>query len=87
MELPIIIGIVSYVYVVILQRPDMILSWLPKYLSKLPDWLNKPLGLCEYCVAGQLALWITIFTDFGLNVLINTVISIFTVEIINRITR
>ena len=25
--------------------------------ARLPLWLNKPLGLCEKCFAGQIALW------------------------------
>ena len=27
-------------------------------------WVLKPFGFCSYCTAGQLTLWITLFTDF-----------------------
>ena len=53
----IVVGIVAWVFVFILMDSGMIFErwWL--VLNKLPMWLSKPLGACEYCFAGQLALW------------------------------
>ena len=53
----VIVGIVAWVFVFILMDSGMIFErwWL--VLNKLPMWLSKPLGACEYCFAGQLALW------------------------------
>lgn len=31
-------------------------------ISRLPEWLYMPLGGCGYCLAGQLSLWIFLFT-------------------------
>lgn len=30
-------------------------------IARLPEWLNKPLGLCEKCFAGQVAFWVSVF--------------------------
>ena len=89
----ILIGICAYVYSFILLEEGMILGWFGKLLCRLPDWLHEPLGGCEYCVAGQMALWYYLWVNFD-NYLINidkSVIShilfitlaIFVVELIN----
>lgn len=51
------IAIVAWVFSNILIDEGMIFEkwWL--VLNKLPNWLSKPLGACEYCLAGQIALW------------------------------
>lgn len=42
----------------ILTEPDMILGKLAAYLERtLPEYLYNPLIGCQYCVAGQWALW------------------------------
>lgn len=53
----IVISIISVVYVMILQQPGMLLDWWNNILNKMPDWISKPLGTCEYCFSGQVALW------------------------------
>lgn len=53
----VLIGICAWVYVFILMDDGMILSPWERLVSRLPDWLYKPLAGCEYCVAGQMALW------------------------------
>lgn len=89
MILYILIGISAYVFSRILLDPDMIFGWAYKYLEKLPKWLAKPLGLCEYCLAGQLAFWSYLwynFTSYDLVLhVVTTSLSIFTVEVINVI--
>ena len=45
-----------------LGDPDMIFSPYQKFISRLPDWLNKPLGTCVYCFTGQVALWYFVIT-------------------------
>ena len=80
------IGIISYVYVLILQDTDMILSWLPKYAYKLPMYLHKPLATCEYCVGGQIALWSNFFL-FEYNIIGHILficLTIFTIKLFNR---
>lgn len=45
----------------------MIFSWYQKLISKLPDWLNKPLGSCNLCITGQACFWYYIFAyDYNL---------------------
>ena len=83
----ILIGISAYVFTNILLDPDMIFGWFNKVLDKLPLWLAKPLGKCEYCLAGQLALWyylIVNFKDYDIvNHILYVSLAIFVVELIN----
>jgi len=87
MSMFILIGISAYVFSRILIDPDMIFGWWNNVLNKIPDWLAKPLGKCEYCLAGQLSFWyylIYFFNDYDVaNHIVYTSLSIFTVEIIN----
>ncbi len=32
-------------------------DYIEGLLTRLPGWLNKPLGLCGVCLTGQLSLW------------------------------
>lgn len=51
----------AYVVCVLLMRPGYIFMPYAKLLLKLnkkASWLAKPLGYCELCFAGQLALWV-----------------------------
>ena len=61
----IITGIVAWVFVLILLEEGMIFEWWWNVLNKLPDLLAKPLGKCEYCLSGQLALWYFIYYSWG----------------------
>lgn len=56
------IGLIAYVYAVIMTDPDQIFESFRKWAERvLPHWLFYPLIGCEKCVAGQLALWTLIF--------------------------
>lgn len=55
------ISLIAFMFVA-LGEPDMIFSPYQKLISKLPDWLNKPLGSCCYCFCGQASLWYFIIT-------------------------
>ena len=85
----ILIGISAWTFSMILSDPEMIFGWWFKLLDRLPDWLAKPLGKCEYCLAGQLALWyylIKYFNDYDFFEHIAMIsLSIFTVELINTL--
>jgi len=83
----ILLAVAAWVYTTILLQEGMILGWLGKLISRLPDWLCEPLGGCEYCVAGQMALWYYLYKhwngyDFIEHILFIT-LTIFLVEIIN----
>ena len=86
----ILIGIAAYTFTNILLDPDMIFGWYNKLLDKLPLWLAKPLGKCEYCLAGQLAFWYFLvknFNDYSIdNHVLMVSLSIFIVELINLYT-
>jgi hypothetical protein len=58
------IGIIAYVFV-ILTSPGMIFYFYYRLIDRLPyDWLFKPLGGCNMCFAGQLALWFYLIKYF-----------------------
>lgn len=81
------LAVFSIVYVKILTDQDMILFWWWKFLHKhiKSDYILKPVVDCEYCVAGQLALWVYPFThnyNFMFHILFITM-TIFMVEIYN----
>ena len=38
-------------------QPNEVLGWYENLISRLPEWLYKPLGGCAKCFAGQIALW------------------------------
>lgn len=84
----ILIGIAAWVFSMILSDPEMIFGWYFKLIEPLPDWIAKPLGKCEYCLAGQLALWYYLYRYlFEYNLISHVLmisLSIFTVELINR---
>lgn len=84
----IICGIVAWVFCLILIQPDMIFARWQYVLDKLPDWLAKPLGACEFCFAGQVSLWYYLYEYHALYSLISHIAfvcgSIMTVKIINQ---
>ena len=84
----IITGIVAWVFVVILMEEGMIFAWWWNVIQKLPDWLRKPLGDCEYCFAGQLALWYYLIQYWNTYSPVYHIafisITILTVKILNR---
>lgn len=52
------VGTFAYIFVNVYTQPEMIFGWYYNLIEKLPTWLAKPLGLCDLCMSGQLALWI-----------------------------
>lgn len=56
------ISLIAYMFVA-LGEPDMIFAPYQKLISKLPEWLNKPLGGCGYCFCGQFSMWYYLFTQ------------------------
>lgn len=89
----VIIGIVAWVFCMILMEEGMIFSKWWNVLNKLPNWLAKPLGSCEYCFAGQLALWVYLYQSLlsgSYNLLTHIAfisVAIFTIEIINTLIK
>lgn len=56
------ISLIAFMFVA-LGEPGMIFSWYRKLIDPLPEWLYNPLGGCQYCFAGQCALWYFLFTQ------------------------
>ena len=53
-----LIAIFSFVFCGILTDDGMIFGWYWRFLNAhIPEYLAKPLGTCQYCFAGQVALW------------------------------
>lgn len=48
-------SVIGYVFTEILL--DDLLYFYDRWLDKLPEWLQKPLGRCSVCFTGQLSLW------------------------------
>lgn len=56
------VAISAFVFSNMLTAQGQILHNLSETLEeKLPEWLFKPLIGCQYCVAGQWALWFFIY--------------------------
>lgn len=54
-----LIAVTGYVFVFFLTQPgDILGKWHEFVVKHFPEYLQKPLATCEYCVTGQLALWI-----------------------------
>ena len=87
----IVIGVVAWVFCIILMEEGMIFAWWWDVINRLPNWLQKPLGACEFCFGGQLALWYYLGTrlltsDYNAFYHIAFVsITIFTIKMINVI--
>ena len=89
----VLIGVCAWVYVYILLEEGMILGRVGKLLCRLPDWVHEPLGGCEYCVAGQMALWYFLWWNWDnylltpavsiINHILFITLTIFVVELIN----
>jgi hypothetical protein len=59
---PVMIALSAWTYTNILTDYGMLLNGVYQWCDKhLPEWLNKPLIACAYCVAGQWALWLYFF--------------------------
>ena len=86
-----LIAVVAYVYVMILTDKDMILGWwydlLVRYIKK--PYILKPILLCEYCVAGQMALWVYPLIRWAHYNIVEHIVficlSIFFIEVFNKV--
>lgn len=81
-----LIGITAWVFTNILILPEMIFGKYAELLGKLPSYLAKPLGLCEYCFAGQLSFWYYIFSCHSYDLISHIIVVSFTIfitELIN----
>ncbi len=82
------IAIICFVFVK-LTEPGMIFSFYAKLIEPLPTWIRNPLGWCEYCITGQVALWyflVTHFKDYNfIEHLFFTSFSIFLISIFDRL--
>jgi len=61
----ILLAIAAWVFVHILMGEGMIMGWWAKIIYKLPEKFSEPLGGCEYCVAGQMALWYYLYKNWN----------------------
>jgi hypothetical protein len=59
------LALIAYMFTA-LEKDKMIFSFYLRWINKLPDWLNYPLGKCYICFTGQVMFWYFIFTkDFN----------------------
>jgi len=80
----ILLAIAGWVFVMILTKEGMIFGWWGKLILRFPEWLSEPLGGCEYCIAGQMALWWYLWKyGFNIEIILFISLTIFIVEIIN----
>lgn len=81
------IAVIAWVYVFILTDNDNILSGWSAWLHRRTEseWILKPLVDCEYCVAGQIALWSFpfLFAYDPIHHIVFIINSIFAVKILN----
>lgn len=52
----IVIAFIGYAFTRIIMED--LLAWYTRAILRLPDWLNKPLGICGVCMTGQLSFWL-----------------------------
>lgn len=81
--LSLISGMAADAYVNVLTQPDHVLAFWARWLYALADkleqkgvdrdkldfWL-KPILCCEYCVAGELAFWLSLYLLSGYHIYI-----------------
>lgn len=81
------LAVTAYVFSCILIEDGMLLNKYQKVLNKLPECLANPLGACDLCFGGHIALWFYIFKyDYNLIEHIFFVsITIFFIKVINII--
>ena len=58
------IAVFAVVFSCILIEKEQIFSFYGNMLSRFPDWLGQPLGLCAYCFGGQVAFWYFLYRVF-----------------------
>lgn len=79
-------AVVAWVFCMVLCDEGMIFNFYYRWIEKLPDWLFKPLGGCEYCFGGQLALWYYLIRHFGDYSLITHIVFVSGVIFLIRLT-
>lgn len=76
---------VAAIVVNLLLEPYMALNWYGNLIDKLPTWLSFPLGRCEKCLSGQLALWYFVFHYNGIiELILSITTTIFITYIITK---
>lgn len=79
-----IIGGFSFIWTNILLDEGMIFHFVWKWIHKIPyEAIRKPLGACEYCFGGQLALWGYLFLTQEYSILEHIQFIILTILIIH----
>ncbi len=79
------LAVCAWVITNILMDEGMILYFWRRFITPLPQWLYKPLGGCDYCFGGQVALWYALFTLGPTDGLFCVLFTIFVIKIINTI--
>ena len=70
-EISIAAALIAVLYAVVLASEDTPLNRWFRWLERMREaggwrsWIASPLGACEKCVAGQLALWSSILINGG----------------------
>lgn len=63
--LTVAVAISAFVYSVVLTERGHVLDSVNDWLEfRLPEWFYKPLIGCQFCVAGQWALWFFLYLWF-----------------------
>jgi len=57
-------AVFAVIFSCILIEDGHIFDFYGKLLRKLPYWIGGPLGLCAYCIGGQIALWYFVYRIF-----------------------
>jgi hypothetical protein len=57
------VAIVAFIFSYVLIDEEGIFAFYGRLINRLPLWASKPLGMCELCFSGQLALWYGFFMD------------------------
>jgi len=58
------IAVFTVIFSCILIEKGQIFEFYGNFLDRLPYWIGKPLGLCAYCLGGQISLWYFIYRIF-----------------------
>ena len=84
-----LIAVFAWIFIDVLEDEDMILYPWYRLIKRFPDWVSKPLGACEYCFGGQVAMWYYIYAYHASYSLISHVIyissTIFIIRLLNKI--
>lgn len=79
--------VTAYVVAGILTQPGEILSAYGDFLSRLPEWAGKPLGLCAKCFAGQISFWYFPFSGIDYSIISHIVAVSFVITFAHILTK